>query len=238
MTLLTTNLFKKDFTSANMYEVSNAALRVPHGVHHQYSGVPSPPWSPLCEYRSVPQRAPSPHQRLRRSLEPSESVVRMNPADYRSFRNFNPPNSETAETSETSSGEPPFWGPSETCSGEDTYLCTLQGGARDQLPVEHRDGGARVRPRRRRRLAAQLGQNVLNPLEHLRSSSRVPEPYPWSTLGVPLEYPWRSRTVPLRRYVRKKAVLVLYKLFLKFPKALRPSFPRLKEKLDDREVGA
>ena len=44
--------------------------------------------------------------------------------------------------------------------------------------------------------------------------------------------------MPLRRYVRKKAVLVLYKLFLKFPKALRPSFPRLKEKLDDREVGA
>ncbi len=42
--------------------------------------------------------------------------------------------------------------------------------------------------------------------------------------------------MPLRRYVRKKAVLVLYKLFLKFPKALRPSFPRLKEKLDDREV--
>jgi hypothetical protein len=42
--------------------------------------------------------------------------------------------------------------------------------------------------------------------------------------------------VALRSYVRKKAVLVLYKLFLKFPKALRPSFPRLKEKLDDREV--
>merc|ERR1711871_1620115 len=39
-----------------------------------------------------------------------------------------------------------------------------------------------------------------------------------------------------KTYVRKKAVLVLYKLFLKFPKALRPSFPRLKEKIDDREV--
>ncbi|CAG8460406.1 2683_t:CDS:10 [Rhizophagus irregularis] len=36
-----------------------------------------------------------------------------------------------------------------------------------------------------------------------------------------------------RPYVRKKVVLVLYKLFLKFPEALRLSFPRLKEKLDD-----
>lgn len=36
-----------------------------------------------------------------------------------------------------------------------------------------------------------------------------------------------------RPYVRKKVVLVLYKLFLKFPEALRLSFPRLKEKIDD-----
>ena len=36
-----------------------------------------------------------------------------------------------------------------------------------------------------------------------------------------------------REYVRKKAVLVLYKVFLKFPQALRPAFPRLKEKLED-----
>ncbi|RHZ80658.1 hypothetical protein Glove_134g191 [Diversispora epigaea] len=36
-----------------------------------------------------------------------------------------------------------------------------------------------------------------------------------------------------RPYVRKKVVLVLYKLFLKFPEALRLSFPRLKERLDD-----
>ena len=34
-------------------------------------------------------------------------------------------------------------------------------------------------------------------------------------------------------YVRKKAVLCLYKIFLRFPRALRPSFPRLKEKLED-----
>jgi AP-3 complex subunit delta-1 len=31
-----------------------------------------------------------------------------------------------------------------------------------------------------------------------------------------------------RAYVRKKAVLVMYKIFLKFPDALRPSFPKLK----------
>ena len=36
-----------------------------------------------------------------------------------------------------------------------------------------------------------------------------------------------------RPYVRKKAVLTLYKIFLKFPDALRPAFPRLKEKLED-----
>jgi AP-3 complex subunit delta-1 len=34
-------------------------------------------------------------------------------------------------------------------------------------------------------------------------------------------------------YIRKKAVLIMYKIFLKYPDALRPSFPRLKEKLDD-----
>eukprot|EP01116_Phalansterium_solitarium_P008891 TRINITY_DN2285_c0_g1_i3.p1 TRINITY_DN2285_c0_g1~~TRINITY_DN2285_c0_g1_i3.p1 ORF type:complete len:654 (+),score=298.43 TRINITY_DN2285_c0_g1_i3:110-2071(+) len=38
-------------------------------------------------------------------------------------------------------------------------------------------------------------------------------------------------------YVRKKAVLVLYKIFLKFPDALRPAFPRLKEKLEDSDPG-
>lgn len=39
-----------------------------------------------------------------------------------------------------------------------------------------------------------------------------------------------------RVYVRKKAVLVLYKVFLKFPQALRPAFPRLKEKLEDPDM--
>ncbi|KAI7902277.1 adaptin N terminal region-domain-containing protein [Cokeromyces recurvatus] len=36
-----------------------------------------------------------------------------------------------------------------------------------------------------------------------------------------------------RPYIRKKVVLVLYKIFLKYPEALRLSFPRLKEKLED-----
>src|SRR5690606_3597777 len=36
-----------------------------------------------------------------------------------------------------------------------------------------------------------------------------------------------------RPYIRKKAVLVLYKIFLKFQGALRPAFPRLKERLED-----
>lgn len=40
-----------------------------------------------------------------------------------------------------------------------------------------------------------------------------------------------------RAYVRKKCVLVLYKIFLKFPEALRPSFPRIKEKLEDADTG-
>ena len=38
-------------------------------------------------------------------------------------------------------------------------------------------------------------------------------------------------------YIRKKAVLVMYKIFLKFPESLRPSFPKLKEKLDDQDQG-
>ncbi|XP_071954379.1 AP-3 complex subunit delta-1-like isoform X2 [Antedon mediterranea] len=40
-----------------------------------------------------------------------------------------------------------------------------------------------------------------------------------------------------RPYVRKKAVLLMYKIFLKFPEALRPAFPRLKEKLEDPDPG-
>ncbi|KAL1501543.1 hypothetical protein ABEB36_006845 [Hypothenemus hampei] len=38
-------------------------------------------------------------------------------------------------------------------------------------------------------------------------------------------------------YIRKKAVLMMYKVFLKYPEALRPSFPRLKEKLEDPDPG-
>ncbi|KAJ3283140.1 AP-3 complex subunit delta-1 [Borealophlyctis nickersoniae] len=36
-----------------------------------------------------------------------------------------------------------------------------------------------------------------------------------------------------RPYIRKKVILVLYKVFLKYPEALRMAFPRLKEKLSD-----
>lgn len=38
-------------------------------------------------------------------------------------------------------------------------------------------------------------------------------------------------------YIKKKAVLIMYKIFLKFPEALRPAFPRLKEKLEDPDSG-
>ncbi|CAN8004626.1 unnamed protein product [Ixodes hexagonus] len=38
-------------------------------------------------------------------------------------------------------------------------------------------------------------------------------------------------------YLRKKAVLLMYKIFLRFPEALRPAFPRLKEKLEDMDPG-
>lgn len=38
-------------------------------------------------------------------------------------------------------------------------------------------------------------------------------------------------------YIRKKAVLMMYKVFLKYPDALRPAFPRLKEKLEDPDPG-
>ena len=36
-----------------------------------------------------------------------------------------------------------------------------------------------------------------------------------------------------RPYIRKKAVLVLYKIYLKYPQGLRLSFDRLKDKLKD-----
>jgi AP-3 complex subunit delta len=39
-----------------------------------------------------------------------------------------------------------------------------------------------------------------------------------------------------KAYVRKKAVLVMYKIFLQYPDALRVVFPRLREKLDDEDI--
>jgi AP-3 complex subunit delta-1 len=41
-----------------------------------------------------------------------------------------------------------------------------------------------------------------------------------------------------RANVRKRAVLVLYKLFLRFPETLEQNFVRLKEKLEDPDPGA
>lgn len=38
-------------------------------------------------------------------------------------------------------------------------------------------------------------------------------------------------------YIRKRAVLLLYKVFLNNPDALKPAFPRLKEKLEDPDSG-
>eukprot|EP01105_Mastigella_eilhardi_P006852 TRINITY_DN18364_c0_g1_i1.p1 TRINITY_DN18364_c0_g1~~TRINITY_DN18364_c0_g1_i1.p1 ORF type:complete len:1197 (-),score=331.30 TRINITY_DN18364_c0_g1_i1:42-3449(-) len=38
-----------------------------------------------------------------------------------------------------------------------------------------------------------------------------------------------------RAYVRRRAILALYKVFLKFPDSLRPSFPRLKDRLTDAD---
>ncbi|XP_076811887.1 AP-3 complex subunit delta-1-like isoform X4 [Clavelina lepadiformis] len=41
----------------------------------------------------------------------------------------------------------------------------------------------------------------------------------------------------IRPYTRKRAVLISYKIFLCYPEALRPAFPRLKEKLEDPDSG-
>lgn len=40
-----------------------------------------------------------------------------------------------------------------------------------------------------------------------------------------------------RPYLRKKAILLMYKVYLNYPDALRPSFPRLKERLEDPDPG-
>lgn len=34
-----------------------------------------------------------------------------------------------------------------------------------------------------------------------------------------------------------RAVLMMYKVFLRYPEALRPAFPKLKEKLEDSDPG-
>ncbi|KAL3110627.1 hypothetical protein niasHT_017505 [Heterodera trifolii] len=38
-------------------------------------------------------------------------------------------------------------------------------------------------------------------------------------------------------YVRKKAILLLYKIFLKYPESLRPTFARLRDRLEDQDPG-
>ena len=47
--------------------------------------------------------------------------------------------------------------------------------------------------------------------------------------------PMLNHSKPL---VRKKAVLVMYKVFLQYPDALRVVFPRLAEKLEDGDICA
>ena len=42
--------------------------------------------------------------------------------------------------------------------------------------------------------------------------------------------------VSSKAYVRKKAVLVLYKMFLQFPQGLRLSFDALKRRLSDEDT--
>jgi AP-3 complex subunit delta-1 len=46
-----------------------------------------------------------------------------------------------------------------------------------------------------------------------------------------------TRLSSAKPYVRKKATLITYKLFLSYPEALRPTFPRLKERLEDADIG-
>ncbi|EGD73757.1 hypothetical protein PTSG_05451 [Salpingoeca rosetta] len=46
-----------------------------------------------------------------------------------------------------------------------------------------------------------------------------------------------SLLTSVRPYVRKRATLVMYKLFLKYPDALRAAFPKLKDKLEDEDPG-
>ena len=37
--------------------------------------------------------------------------------------------------------------------------------------------------------------------------------------------------------MKKHAILVMYKVFLNFPDALRPAFARLKDRLEDADAG-
>jgi AP-3 complex subunit delta-1 len=40
-----------------------------------------------------------------------------------------------------------------------------------------------------------------------------------------------------RAHIRKRAVLALFKVFVRYPEALQHSFPRLREKLEDPDPG-
>jgi vesicle coat complex subunit len=46
-----------------------------------------------------------------------------------------------------------------------------------------------------------------------------------------------TRLASAKPYVRKKATLITYKLFLSYPEALRPTFPRLKDRIEDPDAG-
>lgn len=41
-----------------------------------------------------------------------------------------------------------------------------------------------------------------------------------------------------RAHVRKRAVLIMYKVFLKYPESMEYGIERLKEKLEDPDIGA
>ncbi|KAH8273310.1 hypothetical protein KR018_010846 [Drosophila ironensis] len=50
-------------------------------------------------------------------------------------------------------------------------------------------------------------------------------------------YIFRPQMSSTKPYLRMKAVLMMYKVFLRYPEALRPAFPKLKEKLEDPDPG-
>lgn len=86
-------------------------------------------------------------------------------------------------------------------------------------------------------ISADLSRDLANDIMTLVSSQSMNFEHNWNTSLSLNGHLLRFQMSSTKPYLRMKSVLMMYKVFLRYPEALRPAFPKLKEKLEDPDPG-